>query len=116
VLGAGGTQNGRYIRLNGKTILVRGVVTLGTSPTMGTTQTILLPTAANATIGPQTLQLTFYNGTSFFKGLGVISANASLISVFGIGTNGVQTSVTSLVPFTWAAGNTIIFEGMYEAA
>jgi hypothetical protein len=96
--------------------MVRGVITLGTSPTMGTTQTVLMPVAANTTIGPQTLQVKFWNGSSYYTGMGMIASNASLMSIYGIGTNGVQAGITTTSPFTWAATNTIIFEGMYEAA
>jgi hypothetical protein len=104
------------VNLNGKTILVRGVITLGTSPTMGATQTVLMPMAANLTIGPQTLQVTLWNGSSYYQGIGVISSNASLMSIYALGTNGAQSGITSSVPFTWASGSRIVFQGTYEAA
>jgi hypothetical protein len=116
-LGSGGSQVGRYIVINGKTVIFHGTITFGTGLTIGTgPHSVTLPSpAAYTTAGIQPVNVRLVAGSSYYMGAGEIYSSTQFYVKY-TGTNGAETALTSTAPFTWAATNTISFSGVYEVA
>lgn len=115
------TQEWYYTQI-GKTIMVRGVTTLGSTSSMGSSPTMTFPvnarTAGNianiTSLGNAVLRVT---GTSWIGD--VYYQSTTQVGFYRINVNGSQIShntVTSTTPATWASGDSIIARFSYEAA
>jgi hypothetical protein len=105
-IGTGGTSTGAYV-LVGKTLHIRLICTLGTTPIIGNS-TFNMP--AGFTAKSRTV-FSFYildNLSAFYVGLGYVNANAvQLYAANASGTYLGYTPFSPTAPFTWATGDQI---------
>lgn len=131
-LGSGSLAVGRYVRF-GDMVAFRANVTIGTSPTIGTgSLSVTLPftpVPAQDLVGAN-------NGASIGTGYAVDASDGYRIILCaaalsdGQGSDGIEPILvlgggqfgagtgfaTNTVPFTWAAGDLIVLDGIYQAA
>lgn len=122
------TVNCKYIQV-GKIVTARGSIILAGSPAVGSNAYFTLPVAENTGYATSA---DFYTpiGTAYYSdasanvyctgsiNIGVTSgAGVALLGVdVASATYGTWQGTTSLIPFTWAAGDIITFSIQYEAA
>lgn len=115
-LGTGGTIAGRYVQIN-KTVHFRAKLVFGTGLSVSSPVSIGLPVLMNTAtslLGTANAVFTDSGTAGYFAGVDYIST--SLVRVFVLGANGLATSTSPTVPFTWVAGDVIEVSGTYEAA
>ena len=114
------TQDFRYIKIN-KFICVVGVITLGSTSAVSTTPLFTLPQTAvtyasqNEWFGTAIFEDTgndAYAGWLLYNNTTTVRMRVALANGTYINTTG----VTSTVPFTWATGDRISVNFIYEAA
>lgn len=108
-----GTITGASIQ-HGKTVHVRGQITMGSTTTFGTgSYLVTVPIACTAGSQAQTVAVTFYfdTGTANRGGMAVFTNSTTLQLVTAAGGD-----VTNLVPQTWANGDNIRWSIIYEIA
>jgi hypothetical protein len=113
-----GTWSARYAQI-GKTVLVYGSFTLGSTTTKGTNMLVSLPVTAvaNSTFATWNCFTSVAGGTSFAcvarlestTSLRILAQNAA-------GTYLTVAQITSAIPATWATGDSIAFQLVYQAA
>ena len=111
-----GTLDAAYC-LEGTLIHFRSTITAGTTTTFGSASPIIsLPYDYLSGVGSAWgMVCSFYDSSASLLYLGIPSSSSvSSITCNAIGTAGVQTTVTSTVPFTWATGDEIRLAGTYE--
>lgn len=104
----------------GKTVFyqIRAIAT-GATP-IGGAVTFTLPTASTSFRSTANTGIIGWadfldSGTANYAGI-VRQNSTTVIGVFAYGANGVHTTLSSSVPFTWAVNDQINVVGMYEAA
>ena len=107
----------------GKTVILRGLITLGSTSSVGTNPTFTLPVNNNTTGMSQNatpLGHTTYidSGTNEVHGRAVWNgASVLLLQAINVaGTYPVPATISSTVPFTWTTDDSISIIAMYEAA
>lgn len=119
-LGTGGTRVFSYCQI-GKTVHVKGVITLGTGFSFSG-GAVDIGTPVNSTgyvLGLSTGTAMFFNGANYFYGTNISignPANFRVIATVASGTYAYNADIISTVPFTWAAGHKIFVTYTYEAA
>jgi hypothetical protein len=114
-LGSGGTS-AFYYQVVGKTINVRGRITLGSTGSLGGVATFSLP--VNAVLSDQFWDggaILNDSGTTFYPGMvrvGTSTATVLALSASGAYTTAVNTSAT--IPFTWGSADVINVGFSYE--
>jgi hypothetical protein len=114
-----GVWTASYVQI-GKTVIARGSFVVGSTTTKGSTLTISLPVtantnaiqtsspAANATVaGTSTYQLAGFIDTT--TTLQLYAQNVSA-------TYGTRSTITSVIPATWATSDIFRFQVIYQAA
>lgn len=121
--GSGATLDCDYIQI-GKTVTARFMLTLGTTPAVSGDVTFTLPVACNSFYTDNSNKNNCGNA-SFLDGgttggVGFIrilsSGNANFLVSRASGTYTDVTTVSSTVPFTWAATDSFVATFTYEAA
>jgi len=105
------TATGAYERV-GDTVHVRGKLVLGSGMALTSTPTLSLPLAVKSGVICNGHAYLEDNGTTSY--VAVADFSGSTADIWGIGTNGSRFNLTSSVPFTWAVGDIIYFNGTYE--
>ena len=105
------TATGAYLRV-GNTVHVRGKLVLGTSMALTSTPTLSLPLAVKSGVTFTGHAYLEDNGTTSYVAVSEMWGSNAII--WGIGTNGSRFNLTSSVPFTWAVGDIVYFNGTYE--
>jgi len=105
------TATGAYERV-GDTVHVRGKLVLGSGMALTSTPTLSLPLAVKSGVICNGHAYLEDNGTTSY--VAVADFSGSTAGIWGIGTNGSRFNLTSSVPFTWAVGDIIYFNGTYE--
>jgi hypothetical protein len=112
------TVASRYIQI-GKTVFFNGIVTLGSSSSMGTQLLISYPVAPNASyILSSLLGSAFYVITNGWLGIATFNSNTT-IELGTIGPSGSydrSITITAAVPNTWTTGSKFSWQIVYEAA
>lgn len=113
-LGSGGTS-AFYYQVVGKTINVRGKITLGTTGALTGAATFTLPVnsiLADQFFGNATLQDT---GVAFYQGqVRVMTSTGIVYAVNAGGTHSVLTQTSATIPFIWASPDVIYVNFDYE--
>ena len=109
-----GTLVAAYRRY-GTLVAFRSRLTFGSTTTMGTTgQSQTLPVGALGAASSMGLHLHLNHTGTVYRGLSW--CNTTNAPMFSTGTNGVATTLTATVPFTWATNDIIDLSGVYEAS
>lgn len=115
-LNGNGTWDANYAQV-GKIVVVNAVFTIGSTTTKGTTLQVSLPVTAADTVG---LVGTAYanSGGSTYQLANLIQSTTTLrlYAINAAGTYSAIVGITSAVPATWATGDVIRFQCVYEAA
>lgn len=107
-----GTLLGAYVQM-GKTIAFRAQVTLGTTSTVASGFRLGIPALAKSGVWQTAQGWAFHNaGSLFFNVWCEIETAGDLVRVFNAANN---TLLSATVPFTWAANDILVLEGVYEA-
>lgn len=116
-----GTVIARYVQV-GKLIMARVSIVLGSTSAMGSTPQISLPVTAHAgyLAGAESygnVQL-LHTASFVAPGLSLVvdTNNVQAFAVIASGTYAEYQQITSLIPFTWGAGDALYFYLVYEAA
>ena len=114
-----GTISFAYSQL-GKTVNVRGLITLGTTSSMGTNMDISLPVTASASaaglvVGNAVLGDT---GTARYLAMTTLDTTTKIVlfAINSAGTYASRTGLTSTVPFTWTSTDNVQIQATYQAA
>lgn len=115
-LGSGGTS-AFYYQVVGKTINVRGRITLGTTGTLTGAATFTLP--VNAVLDQQFWncdgEMTDASASAFYPAfIRVYTASAQINAINASGTYASHTLTSATVPFTWTFGDVINVSFSYE--
>jgi hypothetical protein len=114
------TQDFRYIQL-GKAVFVTGVLTFGSTTSMGTAPTMSLPITAVtytsnnevwASIGLEDTGNELYLGTVFYGSTTTVRLRSNNAASSILTT----AAITSTAPFTWGTGDRVNVTFFYEAA
>ena len=111
-----GTISGAYTQI-GKHVHFRVTATLGTgyvAPTQN--PAITLPVAAASTSRDYNITAKFATSGGTVYQAGAVLNTTSQIYLYVLGTNGVMSTPTSTVPFSWGVGSVLYVGGTYEAA
>lgn len=121
---SGGTLNySKYAQI-GKTVIVKGAYTLAGAGVAGSVRWSL-PVASHAdsfpSSGYNTIGYAAFldSGTANFDGLVNLDSTTTsmIITVIGVAASyAANTVLSSTVPMTWASGDRLVFQAMYEAA
>jgi hypothetical protein len=98
-----------------------GLITLGSTSSVGTAPRLTLPVTAANTTNNNFSSNVWYENPGVQNNVGVIttiiSGTEAYFNVFlTSGSYGAATALTATVPFTWATGDLIQFNMVYEAA
>ncbi len=107
------TATGAYLRV-GDTVHVRGKLVLGSGMALTSTPALSLPSGLTVKSGVLMTGGAYFDDTGTTAYVGVSEFNGSWAIIWGIGTNGSRFNLTSAVPFAWAVGDIIYFNGTYE--
>lgn len=117
-----GTHASKYSQI-GKTVFFRMQFTLGTTSVVGTSPNFTLPVTSVSLIGGSQIALgrgvLFDTSAASYFGASALYNSTTTSVMAAEGSAGAiinYTSITSLVPFTWATGDTLASFGMYEGA
>ena len=105
------TATGAYERV-GDTVHVRGKLVIGSGMALTSTPALSLPLAVKSGVTFTGHAYLEDNGTTSYVAVSEMWGSNAII--WGIGTNGSRFNLTSAVPFTWAVGDIIYFNGTYE--
>jgi hypothetical protein len=112
-----GTIDFAFTRI-GKTIHVRGLITLGSTSVMGATPLISTPVSAATAAGAPLIAVTKYTdtGTAGYSGVAQLNtANFFQLMVSNVaGTYPVLGSLSATVPYTWASTDVITINATYQ--
>jgi hypothetical protein len=108
-----GTSTGEYLQF-GKLVHFRAQFVFGTTSAAATgAPTLSLPVTAKASLG--LLYARFVDtGTTAYAAFGAMTTSA--VTMYIVGTNGLNVASTTTLPFTWATGDGLYVAGTYEAA
>lgn len=105
-----GTISGSYDQ-NGRQIHAFGVLTIGSTSTFGTgTYRFSLPFTNATGIRIGTARI-LDAGTAFYIGVAVVGVGANYVEIT---TNASASQVNPTIPMTWAAGDTLLWDIIYE--
>lgn len=118
--GSGATNAGAWTSI-GKTVMFRVRVTLGTSPSVGSGVSFVLPvnlhggyhTGQRQVIG--TASADDANGSGWPGVTVPFSASTVGARFINTGSGGIHSGITSSFPFTWVATDSLFLEGTYES-
>jgi len=115
-----GTVVARYTRVQ-DFVHYWGLITLGSTSSMGTAPRLTLPVTSASTTNNNFSSNVWYENPGVQNSTGVmttiISGSEAYFSVFITNlTYGAATALSPAVPFTWATGDMIEFNMVYEAA
>lgn len=114
-----GTLVGRYTQF-GKTVLVSVTFTYGSTSSVSPGVALTLPVTARSTSSLISCEILLrdISPAMSYVGAGRLTSTSALgvNSVVVSGSNVVQASTTSTVPFTWATGDFMEISASYEAA
>lgn len=114
-----GTKTAKYTQI-GKTVIFNIRFILGSTSAITGSPTVTLPVTTRTywlagqgvDIGSCSLQDAGVKGYT-----GTLRLNSTTVAgLLILGTSGLQTAISSTVPFTWATGDELLVQGMYEAA
>lgn len=112
------TYDAKYARA-GRTIFFYANISTGSSSSYGSGCNMAIPVAARATLTGMFIA-TATSGFYSIPCLATLSTTTTLLlnamAVDTTNDNVYERSITTTVPFTWAAGSRIIVSGTYEAA
>ena len=110
-----GTITGKYCQI-GKMVDVSIQVTFGTTTTVGSVApTFSRPVAGSgALLDASTVELFDFSAATSYAGMSQMGNTA--IPAYSTGASGIQTLITTTVPFTWATSDKINLRFRYEAA
>lgn len=117
-VGSGGSTEGWYVVI-GKTCYVKMRWVLGTGFTIGNGVGFNLPVTREVSHSPggitpgQQCRLGSNGVNVWYGGSSIVAQN---LTAYVIGTNGVATAISSTVPFTWKATDSIEMACIYEVA
>lgn len=114
-----GTLAGAYIQI-GKTVFYHIRLVMGAGSAITSSPTFTLPVTASsffptANSGPFGVAEFLDSATANYTGYARRNST-TVIGVLVLGTNGVNTAVSSTVPFTFGSADEILVQGYYEAA
>ena len=110
-----GTITGKYKQI-GKTIFVRVHLSLGSTSTTGTGNfRFTLPITASSSDGVVMPATFLDNGVNWYMGTVTCAYDGSTSYVVPLTSASPSGAVTASVPFTWATGDALTFNGSYEA-
>lgn len=109
--GGSPTITGAYQRV-GNTVHVRGKLVLASGMSLTSTPSLSLPLTVKSGVTFTGHAYLEDNGTTSYVAVSEMWGSNAII--WGIGTNGSRFNITSAVPFTWAVGDIIYFNGTYE--
>ena len=114
-----GTIDFAYTQI-GKTVHVRGQITLGTTSVMGTNMDISTPVTASASAASLVVGNSILGDTGTARYLASVSLDSTtrfvLFTMLASGTYVSRTGLTSTVPFTWTSTDNVQIQATYEAA
>lgn len=112
-----GTLAGAYYQV-GKTIHYRALLTFGSTTTVSGSIQFALPTTANSsqTAGNFPLGISTMKGTSTVYGWARLVAAANAVAPVYNTAATTSSDCTATAPYTWASGNFIFVQGVYESA
>lgn len=111
-----GTLTGFYKQI-GKTVFVRVRLQIGTTTTTGTGNwRFALPVAAKDSAGVVMSATYLDNGTNWYMGVVNCEYDGDTGYVVPLTSASPSGAVTGTVPFTWNTGDSLVFNGSYEAA
>jgi hypothetical protein len=113
-----GTSNFRYCKFN-KLVHVYGQFTLGSTSAVTGAVGISLPVNANIVNTFSTMSVAFEDpGAGLYPGIAYFDANnrIRMTSIAVGGTYAVDGGMSATIPFTWATGDKINLNIVYEAA
>jgi hypothetical protein len=117
-----GTIIARYQELGQKFVAVRVEITLGSSSSVTGAIKVGLPFPASNS-GSQELSASLWDiGSSVYAGAGFLPAGSSDVNILflfassGVNYRVIRVTATNTGPFTWAAGDRINLQGVYERA
>ena len=111
------TITGNYVRI-GNTVHFKGSVTNLSGMSLSSTPTITLPPSLTH-IGGETETINVLCtdiGSGNYAGQGYIVGSATTAVLYGLGTSGAYTNLTTSFPFTWAATDVLSWNGTYETS
>lgn len=112
-----GTAAGFYCQVN-DLVFIRGEVTLGSTSSVSSGWSLEAPVAADTTIGTENWGTCLYgdasSGQEYFGSMNSAASNRLRFYVWTASNNWTVTNVT--VPFTWATGDVVRWQGVYKAA
>ena len=111
-----GTLTGSYKQI-GKTVFVRARLQIGSTTTTGTGNwRFALPVAAKDSAGVVMSATFLDNGTNWYMGAVNCEYDGNTGYVVPLTSASPSGAVTGTVPFTWNTGDSLVFNGSYEAA
>jgi hypothetical protein len=118
--GTGSTTTFSFCQI-GKTVHVRGLLSLGTGGTVTGTNFFSMPVTASSFYSSTFIPIgvvAFTNLSSYFPGTCYTASNTSVTAFAhnAAGTITVNSTPTSISPFTWAVNHKFILSFTYEAA
>ena len=104
----------------GKTVHVRGLITLGSTSVMGSNMDISLPVTASASAAGLVVGSAVLGDTGTARYLAMTTLDTTtrfvLFTMLASGTYVSRTGLASNVPFTWASTDNVQIQATYEAA
>lgn len=111
-----GTSVGRYIQI-GKTVIANGLITRGSTTSFATGLVVDLPVTGQSTVVQAAASVVYGQGLLLSVGAGLLSTtNITFVAQNAAGTYLSSATLTNSIPWTWATGNTVTFQVIYEAA
>ena len=112
-----GTAAGFYCQVN-DLVFIRGEFTLGSTSTVSSGFSLEAPINGDTTTGTEYWGSCLYGdasaGNEYLGSMGTFAANRLRFYVWTSSTNWTVTSAT--LPFTWATGDVVRWQGVYKAA
>jgi len=121
---SGGWANGngvwtaKYAKL-GKLVFANGSFVVGSTTTKGTNLNVSLPVTAATNAAATNVSTNTVAGTATYLLWNTVDPGSQIISFFAVNasaTYATRTAITSAIPATWATGDIIRFNVVYEAA
>jgi len=121
---SGGWANGngvwtaKYAKL-GKLVFANGSFVVGSTTTKGTNLNVSLPVTAATNAAATNVSTNTVAGTATYLLWNTVDPGSQIVSFFAVNasaTYATRTAITSTLPATWATGDIIRFNVVYEAA
>lgn len=111
-----GSVSGAYLQVQ-KTVLFRARFTYGSTSAVSGPLTMTLPVGCTLPAGgPHYVFDAFATSNTTWYQMFSRADSGTTFTVHYLGTNSAITNPTSTAPFTWASGNIVEVNGVYEAA